>query len=96
MGVNKIIEFDAIVVQKKGLDSTDMDGEVVMMNIDKGNYYGFNSVGSRIWEIIERPMSVEKIISTLLKEFNVDTKTCEDEVLSFLNGLCYEELISIN
>lgn len=92
----KIISFDTIVIQKKGLDATDMDGEVVMMDIDRGKYYGFNSVGSRIWELIKNPIAVRDINSTLLNEFNVDTKVCKEAVLSFLNRLNDEEIISIS
>lgn len=96
MKINEIINFDTVVRQKIGLDATDMDGEIVMMDIDRGKYYGFNSVGSRIWELIENPLAVRELYSVLLKEFDVDTKTCEEAVFEFLNRLTDEELISIN
>jgi hypothetical protein len=96
MEINKTISLDTIVSPKKGLDSTDIDGEIVMMDIDKGKYYGFNSVGSRIWELVKNPIAVREINSALLKEFNVDTKTCEEAVFIFLNRLNDEELISIS
>ncbi|WPC43292.1 lasso peptide biosynthesis PqqD family chaperone [Clostridium sp. JS66] len=96
MKIDKMISFDTIVVQKVGLDATDIDGEIVMMDIDKGKYYGFNSVGSRIWELIKNPIAIKEIKSALLKEYNVDTKTCEEAVLTFLNRLNDEELISVS
>ena len=96
MGKNMVILVEDVIAQKIGLDSTDMDNEIVMMDINKGKYYGFNSVGSRIWELIEKPLSVKEVISILLKEFNVDNKICEDTVLTFLNRLYNEKLITIN
>lgn len=92
----KKISVQNIVVQKSGLDSTYMDDEIVMMDISKGKYYGFNSVGSRIWELIEKQLSVREVISILIKEFDVDAKTCEDAVLIFLSKLYNENLITIN
>jgi hypothetical protein len=90
------VSMDTVVSQNKFLDSTDLDGEKVMMNINKGKYYGLNSVGSRIWELIDQPRFVKNIIAILLKEFNVDEKTCEDSVLGFLSKLYDEDLINIH
>jgi hypothetical protein len=95
--MNKIknIKLEDIIVRKSELDSVDMDGEVVMMNIEKGTYYGFNSVGSNIWELIHKPIAVKNIIDKLLNEFDIDSNTCEDSVIKFINGLYEEELITL-
>jgi hypothetical protein len=95
MDKNKIVSVDNVVVQKVGLDATNMDGEIVMMDLDKGKYYCFNSVGSRVWELIEKQISVGELVSVLLNEFEVDVKICEDTVLNFLNGIYKEDLISV-
>ena len=96
MNISKIISLDNTVTQKKGLDATDMDGEIVMMDIDRGKYYSFNEVGSRIWNIIEKPLMVKEIVPILLNEFEVDEKTCEDSVLDFLSRIYNDELICIS
>lgn len=90
-----LIGISSIVSQKKGLDTTDLNGELVMMDIDKGKYYNFNLVGSRIWELIEKPISVKEIIVELLKEFEIDEKKCEATVINFMNRLNDNELITI-
>ena len=96
MNISKIISLDNTITQKKGLDATDMDGEIVMMDIDRGKYYSFNEVGSRIWNIIEKPLMVKEIVPILLNEFEVDEKTCEDSVLDFLSRIYNDELICIS
>jgi len=96
MNISKIIYLDNTVIQKKGLDATDMDGEIVMMDIDRGKYYSFNEVGSRIWNIIEKPLMVKEIVPILLEEFEVDENTCEDSVLDFLGRIYNDELICIS
>ncbi|MBV7276194.1 lasso peptide biosynthesis PqqD family chaperone [Clostridiaceae bacterium UIB06] len=72
-----------------------MDDEIVMMDLDRGKYYGFNNVGSRIWQLIKDPLTVKEINLTLLEEFDVDKKVCEEAVFEFLNRLKDEEIISI-
>jgi len=95
MNKPKEIDINTVVIQNKNLDSTDLDGEKVMMNIDRGKYYGLNEVGSRIWELLEEPKQVSGLISTLLEEYDVDRSTCESSVLAFLSKLYDEELIEI-
>lgn len=92
----KGISLDDVIIQRKGLDFTHIDDEIVMMDISKGKYYGFNGVGSRIWELVAKPLIVNEVISILLKEFDVDDKICQDTVLTFLNKLYDEDLISIS
>ena len=95
MNNDKKLGLYDVIVQKRELDSVEMDGDIVMMDIEKGKYYGFNSVGSRIWQLAENPLTPKQVMERLMQEFDVDVKTCEEAVMEFLNGLFYEELISI-
>lgn len=94
---NKIKEtnLDMIVLQNKEIDASDIDGEKVMMNLEKGEYFMFNPVASAIWDIIEQPIKVSGIIETLLKEYDVEPNVCEESVLGFLNELKDRNLINI-
>jgi Coenzyme PQQ synthesis protein D (PqqD) len=61
--------------------------EAVMMSVAAGRYYGLNAVASRIWELLERPMTIGELCARLCEEFEVDAKTCEAEVLNFISEL---------
>ena len=58
-----------------------------MLSIERGEYYGLNEVGSRIWELIEEPVSVSSVCGSILEEFDVDRPKCEKTVLEYLNQL---------
>lgn len=90
------INLNTIINKNLEIDDTDLDGEKVMMNLDKGEYFMMNEVGSRIWEIISEPINVKEIISTLRNEYEVDEETCKDTVIEFLGRLDNADLISIN
>ncbi|MBX9186256.1 lasso peptide biosynthesis PqqD family chaperone [Clostridium sp. K04] len=90
------INLDTVINKNLEIDDTDLDGEKVMMNLDKGEYFMMNEVGSRIWEIISEPINVKEIISTLRNEYEVDEETCKDTVIEFLGRLDNADLISIN
>ena len=90
------INLDTVINKNLEIDDTDLDGEKVMMNLDKGEYFMMTEVGSRIWEIISEPINVKEIISTLRNEYEVDEETCKDTVIEFLGRLDNADLISIN
>ena len=83
------------VCQSREIDSADLNGEKVMMNLDKGKYFALNLVGSRIWEVIKEGIYVKDIINILLEEYDVDKATCERNVLDYLGVLKNEELITV-
>jgi len=61
--------------------------EIVMMSAEKGNYIGLSEVGSRIWELIETPRTVDDICAQLVTEFDVAAEACRNDVETFLNEL---------
>ena len=96
MGSAKEIGLDIIVAQTPGLVAADMDGETVMLNIEKGNYYGLDGIGSRIWELIEKPHTARAVVAALLEEYDVEETTCQNDVLTFLNQLFAQGLVLID
>ena len=89
------INLDTVINKNLEIDDTDLDGEKVMMNLDKGEYFMMNEVGSRIWDIIIEPINVKGIIEALLSEYEVDEETCTDTVIEFLGILNNADLISL-
>lgn len=90
------VEIENIISKNPEIDATDLDGEVVMMNMEKGQYFMMNDVGSRIWEIIEEPIKVSEIINALISEYEVEREECENTVMEFLNDLSYGDLIKVS
>lgn len=92
MGREKV-SLDSVVRQNGDLVTSDIDGEVVMMSIENGEYYGMDLIGSRIWELLTEPCKVSLLVDNLLKEYQVNRKTCEQDVLAFLNRLAETRVI---
>lgn len=82
---------------KRGEDlvQAEVEGEIVMMSISKGHYFGLDDIGSRIWQLIEEPQPVEELCKALRREYDVEAKTCEEDVLYLLNKMHEKELIQL-
>lgn len=87
------LSMETTIVQSPGNVISDMDGETVMMSIDNSKYYNLGAIGGYIWGNIMTPISINKLISKLTNEFNVENSECEKEVISFLEQLLNEKLI---
>ncbi|HQT26064.1 MAG TPA: PqqD family peptide modification chaperone [Burkholderiales bacterium] len=61
--------------------------ELLMMSIERGSYFSLNSVGARIWELLEHPVSIEELVIRLTEEYDVPIDTCRTEVEAFLSAL---------
>ncbi|EOU1912439.1 lasso peptide biosynthesis PqqD family chaperone [Clostridium perfringens] len=94
--VSKLISLDSIVSQKEDVDVTELNGEKIMMDLDKGKYFMLNETGSAIWDAINEHKSVSKIIEAIVKEYDIDRETCESKVLEYLEKLRHEEIVFIN
>lgn len=86
---------ETVISKKTGFITADLDGEKAMMSVEEGKYYGLNSVGSRIWELLDRPITVEDLVEKLMQEYQVDEDTCFREISIFLNKMGQERLISL-
>jgi hypothetical protein len=89
------LSLDSIVIQSEGNIVSDMNGEKVMMSIQKGKYYNLGSVGGSIWEGIQSQISVGELIKALVNEYEVDYSDCQEQVMSFLGLLYKEDLIKV-
>ena len=75
--------------------STEVDGEMVIMNAHTGQYFGLNEVSTRIWQIIEGKSNLQDIIDILLKEYDVDKKQCEEETSKLVARMCQLRMLKI-
>ncbi len=89
------IKPHSTIARSKELVSSEMDGEVVMMSIQTGTYYGLNDVGTHIWNQLAAPRSFQDICQSLQGEFDVDAQTCEQEVRTFVAQMMEEKLVVI-
>ena len=70
-----------------------IDGEVIMINFDTGNYYSLNSVGKDIWSCIEKNLNLSAIVGEISAKYMADEKNILEDIHKFLAELKQEELI---
>jgi len=89
------LNLDCIVQRDPNILSAIVDNDLVMVSVTSGYYYGLSDVAREIWESIERPKKISKIVSGLLKRYVVDHSTCLEQTLLFIETLSEEGLLRV-
>ena len=57
-------------VNKADVVSEKFDDEVVIINLDSGNYYSLEEIGFDIWSLIENEASTDKIVEWVMSQYD--------------------------
>ena len=70
--------------------------ELVMMDIEKGKYFSLNPVATRIWELLENPLTIKELCSLLMDEYEINADQCKAEVEDHLKEMIKLGLINLD
>jgi Coenzyme PQQ synthesis protein D (PqqD) len=84
---------DAAIQISKDVVFRDLEGEMVLLNLATGVYFGLDPVGTRIWELLASGRSSDEIVGALTAEYDVDAETCRADLARFLGTLRDNELV---
>ena len=54
---------------------------------DMNSVYTLNETGAFIWELVDGTRNVNEIITALTNEYDIDSKSAEQDVISFLENM---------
>jgi len=89
MDLNKQITFaDTVFAQE-------VDGEMVLLDMNSENYFGLDEVGSTIWQTMGKGKSLQEVLNALLEEYEVESDVLEKDLIRFVNQLLDNHLIEV-
>ena len=80
-------------VRRPGLNAVEMDGELVMMGLEQGEYFGLRDVGASIWTHLDEARSLDELCTLVATEYAVTADDCRSDVAAFLDVLLAKKLI---
>jgi hypothetical protein len=89
------LSASSIVVASRNQVSCDLKGEAAVLNLKNSVYYGLESVGAFVWNLVQRPRSVAELQDALLQEYDVEPARCESDLLGLLEKLLAEGLLEV-
>lgn len=75
--------------------SCDLSGEAAILNLNTGMYYGLDSVGAKVWDLIQLPSTLATIRDAIVEQYNVTAEQCEADLLMLFADLQREGLVEV-
>lgn len=69
-----------------GVVEAQFDQVRVLLNDDL-EYLGLDEVGQRVWELLDRPATLDELVGTLTEEYDVSAEDCARDVEAFVVAL---------
>jgi hypothetical protein len=85
---------DITYARRPELHAVEMDGELVMMGQEQGEYFGLRDVAASIWQHLADPQSVEDLVMLVSAEYSVTPETCRADIVAFLDQLTSKKLVT--
>jgi hypothetical protein len=89
------ISLDTSVVAASDQITSQLGDESVMLNLKDGMYYGLDTIGTRIWGLLDQPIAIRDICFVIQNEYEVSPADCEQAVLALIRDMGTRALIEI-
>lgn len=73
----------------------DLEGEMVLLNLRTGVYFGLDPIGTRTWHLLRTGRSLEAVVATLVTEYDVSESRCGADLLGFVGLLREHALVDV-
>jgi hypothetical protein len=89
------LSMNSRVVATSDHVSCELEGEAVILNLADCVYFGLNESSLAIWKVIQKPAFVWEIRDEILRQFEIESESCERDLLNFLGQLKESSLLEI-
>ena len=73
----------------------EVDGEMVLLDMNSENYFGLDAVGTDIWQAMQEEESLGKVLEMLLEQYDVEEEVLKNDLLAFEQKLQENGLITL-
>lgn len=84
----KIIFADTVFAQE-------VDGEMVLLDMESENYFGLDEVGTAIWQEMQEKETLQEVLETLLEQYEVEEEVLKRDLLDFVEKLQESGLVEV-
>jgi coenzyme PQQ synthesis protein D (PqqD) len=72
-----------------------LDGESVLLNLQSERYFGLDTTGTRMWELVTSQPCIALALKKLQEEYEVEPEILQNHLTQFLSGLVENGLLQV-
>jgi len=89
MNLDQKVTFSEIVFAQE------IDGEMVLLDMENENYFGLDEVGTAIWQAMQEHGSLQEVLNALLEQYDVEAEVLEHDLSDFVEKLVDSGLVEV-
>ena len=89
MNLNQKITFAETVFAQE------VDGEMVLLDMESENYFGLDEVGTAIWQAMQEKETLQEVFEALLEQYEVEAEVLEKDLSDFVEKLLESGLVEV-
>ena len=90
-----LIPDATLIARSPAVLAAEVDGEIVMMSIEKGCYFGLDDIASDIWKRIEPACTFAALVDALAADYDADRETIARDVRALLEGMAAQDVVRL-
>ncbi len=75
---------------------TEVEGEAILLNLENGQYYGLDEVGTRMWSLLAQHRAVEPAVRAMVDEYDVEEAEVRRDLLELVEKLAAQGLLRVD
>jgi len=83
------------IVFSESVFAQEVDGEMVLLDMNSENYFGLDEVGTTIWQAMQEKEILQEVYDTMLDQYDVEPEILERDLIDFVQKLSENGLIEI-
>lgn len=88
--------IDRYTIDSQKITWQTIDDEVIIIDLELGNYYTLTGVGAAIWALIEQQATFDQIVTETLAQYDAEsTEAVRESVGAFVSELIREKIIGL-
>ncbi len=89
----KAIQPSTRLQRNEGILAQEAAGTIILLSLERGQYYCLDGVGGRAWELCDGHRTVAEIAALLGEEFDAPAETIKRDLIEFLTDLANEHFL---
>jgi hypothetical protein len=89
------MDFSMIYAHATGVASRQIDGEALLVDLQRSTLQVLNPVGARLWDLIDGRRTVAELAQVLHAEYAVSLEQARADVQAFCEDLLHRNMLTV-
>jgi len=89
------MDLDQKITFSDTVFAQEVDGEMVLLDMESENYFGLDEVGTAIWQSMQEYGTLQEVFHAMLEQYDVEEEVLKNDLSDFVNKLLKSGLVKV-